>query len=192
MFFFVVVFGCYDFDLLVHLFIYSFFFCYQVRKNDAIKLKSFRFFTTVLLENVPQIVVQTWYTFGTSSDAFTPLVLVSMTFTILSLLVSFFAQISRICQSRQRREKKFLNVDRATIRMTIKCGDLQTHHAFAHEKIAQCLEDVLDTNENLADLHHRKDVSVSMEVYSIKGTFCRLTIERIVLFCNLPHTTKST
>ena len=91
-----------------------------------------------------------------------------MAFSVLSLLVSFFSQISRACQSRNVREKRFLNVDRATLRMTIKCGDLKSHHAFSHQKIEQCLQDVFDTNESLADLHHRKDVSLSMEVISIK------------------------
>ena len=92
-----------------------------------------------------------------------------MTFTILSLLVSFFSQISRILQARQTREKKFLNKDRATMRMIIKSIDLRTHHAFAHQKIEQCVQDIFDASEDLTDLHHRRDVSFSIEVFSIKN-----------------------
>ena len=111
--------------------------------------------------------IQSWFLISERSQ-FTPLVFISMTFSILSLLVSFFSQISRLSQSLRKREKKFLNKDNITMRMTIKCDELKSHHAFSHQKIEQCLDDVLVTNENLEDLHHRKDVSMSIEVYSIK------------------------
>ena len=66
-------------------------------------------------------------------------------------------------------ENKFLNVDRSTCRITIKCGDLGAHHAFAYHKIEQSLEDILDTNKGLEDLHHRKDVSFTVECFHIKA-----------------------
>ena len=92
-----------------------------------------------------------------------------MAFTTLSLLVSFFSQVSRLSQLQNKRQKKFLNNDRATFRMTIRCGELKAHHAFAYQKIEQSIGDVVDTDEHLADLHHRNDVSVTTEVYDIKA-----------------------
>ena len=141
----------------------------HTRRKDQVILKNYRFVNTILLENVPQISLQTYYlASSTSGSNFTPLVLISMTFTILSMLVSFFSQISRVFQARGKRDKEFLNIENTIMRLTIKCDDLQTHHAFSREKIEICLQDVLDINEDLADLHHRKDVSLSIEVLNIK------------------------
>ena len=111
--------------------------------------------------------IQGLYLF-TSKGSFTPLVLISMAFTTMSLLVAFLSQLSRISQLLRKREKKFLNMDRVTFRMIIKCNELQTHHAFSHQKLEQCLDDVFDTDKTLSDLHHRKDVSLTTEVYNIK------------------------
>ena len=90
-------------------------------RSDSTRLKNFRFVNTVLLENIPQLCIQTLY-IQTSKTKLRGIVFISMTFTVLSLLVSFFTQISRILEARHKREKKFLNMDRSTIRMIIKCG----------------------------------------------------------------------
>ena len=92
-----------------------------------------------------------------------------MTLSVLSLLISFFSQISRISQSFHKREKKFLNIHKAIVRMVVKSSLLKNHHQFTNDTIELCLQDVFDTNEALADLHHRKDVSLSFEVFYINA-----------------------
>ena len=125
------------------------------------------------------MIIQTWYLL--EHTQFTPLVLISMTFTVLSFFVAFFTQISRMCQLKDKRSRKFLNKDEATIRMTIKCVDLKPHHAFSHQKIEQCLSDVLYANKTLSDLQYRKDASFSFEVININEKI--QTRQSLIVIC---------
>ena len=114
------------------------------------------------------MVIQLLYILNNSDVS--PIVFMSLTFTILSLFFSFLSQLSRLCQILRRRDFRFLNNDLITCRLTIKCKDLQRYHQCTQKKIENCLMSVLKASPSLMELHQRLDTSFEIEVFEIQSS----------------------
>ena len=101
----------------------------------------------VLFENVPQFVIQILYiqrelikTDGIGE--ITPVLFISMIFSILSILMSSVSQIGRVCDVCQPKHGQFNYETTIDSCITIKSQHLKFYHAFADRKCEQCIIDI--------------------------------------------------
>ena len=144
----------------------------QLIDQEMLKLSNYRFVNVVLLENVPQFVIQVYYliniTSSTNGGSY-EIVFVSMTFSVISIIAACLSQASRICNQCRKRSDKFGHQIYLTGNFIICSGTLQKSHAFAHKKIENCISHVLDTCNDAKQWAYRSDVDATINVYFIEN-----------------------
>ena len=162
------------------------FFNLHLIDNDIQTLFNYHFVIGVLFENIPQLIIQFLFYFTynsnnnnanthrSNSDAyaenvdFTPILFITMLFSITSLLRAFLAQILRFCQSCRKRERNtFLKRDIISFRLTIESIKLKSYHRMAYNKIEKCLKTVLSNANDLIEFEHRLDMNYTINIKSI-------------------------
>lgn len=156
-------------------------FNFQLKKSDIQTLENYKFFNYILLENIPQLIIQQLYIFTNESSDINDVVYIALTFTCLSLIAAFLRQASRLCQQRRKRNLKFLYNDVLTCKLTMDCVNLKSYHPCSRLRIQECLIACLRVSPQLKQLHHRLDTSISIEVYNIENNI-KLLKSMIVTF----------
>ena len=144
-----------------------------IRRKTYDKLKHFQFINVVLLENIPQLVIQTVYiTMSSNGDlVLTPIVLLSMFFSSISIINAVLAQLSRIMECICPKQRNFGLQCTIVCKITLTSKYLTRKHSFAHNEISKCIRDVLYMSQEL------------------KGTICFFVSNLFVIqfFCYLLH-----
>ena len=146
----------------------------QLKRSESERVSNFRFINVVILENIPQLAIQIAYLFQNSNagSSVSSLVFISMTFSILSIIMSFLLQISRICHLLSRNNKLeglFTHKIEICGILSIQSSKLKRRHVFAHSQLEQSMYDVLNTCEHANQWHQRSDTRYTIEIYYIKN-----------------------
>lgn len=97
-----------------------------------------------------------------------PIVFVSLAFTMLSLTLSFMQEISRLCAPLQTSKRNFSHITDVKGNLKISSKHLKWPHLFAHSRIETCIGAVLDTSKDSVLWKDRNDVLYLIEVYHIQ------------------------
>ena len=147
----------------------------QLTKDESKQLQHYRFLNIVALENIPQFIIQLCYLLYKSSndngqnDDINSIVFLSILFGVLSIVAASLGQVSRVCQKIRNSTSKFTYLVTLSGQFIVKSHDLHPRHAFAHDKLSQCIYDVLTTCDDAQKWSMRSDVEYSVEVYYIQN-----------------------
>ena len=136
-----------------------------LKEIEYIKFKHIKFLIIVLFENIPQFLIQIIYIMN---NGFNTIVFFSMTFSVLSMLVAFIAQISRLCQIFEPKSSKFTIKSVIMGQLNIDSKLLKSRHTFANKIISNCLLQVLSFSNISKEWFKRSDLSIEVEVYFIE------------------------
>ena len=144
----------------------------QLNNREILKLQNYKFINVVILENVPQFVLAVYYLINhlSSSDSY-EIVFVSITFSVISIIAACLSQASRICNFYHKRSNTghFIEKVYLTGYIVIKSNGLQRSHAFAHNKIGDCISHVLTACNDSKQWAFRPDVDVRITVFYIEN-----------------------
>ena len=140
-----------------------------LKKKEYFVLKNIKFINIVVLENIPQFIIQIIYVVTTDKNKITPIVFLSMAFSVLSILLLVMSEISRLCQLCRPKQTKYSDKILIGSCLTIKSPLLRQHHAFSNKKIESCILDVFEHSKNvrISNLFTRSDISVDIECFYI-------------------------
>lgn len=93
-----------------------------------------------------------------------------MVFSVMSMLLAFFTQLSLICQQYRRKRLNFSKQHEMSFLMNIECLQLNKYHAFANKSIENCVNQVLIESPNLINIEYRSDLSYEISVIDITKT----------------------
>ena len=164
-------------------------FSFPLKVEEADQLRKYRFSNIVLFENLPQLAIQILYIFGFGRvfnvfgssnddgkeiDQLSPIVFVSMMFSILSIVFASVKECSRVCDNicTSRTNSNALSgnhTHETTIKasLVIKSTKLVPNHVFCKGKVGKCLHGTLDTCSNARKWTGRSDFVYFIEVYYI-------------------------
>ena len=139
-----------------------------------------KFINVVLMENIPQFLLQIFYVIQESSGAhgsgiseLSPMLFISMMFSVLSIFMSGISQIGYICQLLfQPKRLQFAYQTTIDVCLTISSKSLHFHHGFADKTCEKCIIDTLHTYDNLRSLFSRTDILIENEVYYLDSRIC--------------------
>ena len=150
-----------------------------LKRKEYFVLQHYKFLNIVLLENIPQCIIQILYITGFSFNSndndvnqrsIAPLVFFSMVLSFLSILMLIFSESSRICQILRPQRTKYITEIVIEFCLTIKSPKLKPHHAFADQKIENCFLDVFNQIPETGAYDNASDVSVDIECYYINSS----------------------
>ena len=104
-----------------------------------------------------------------SDDSVNNIVFLSMVLSVLSIIAASLSQISRCCEGCRSKSHKFTNKLELSGKLVINSQDLQNRHGFAHNKISDCVNDVLETCQDSKKWTNRSDVNYTIEVFYIQN-----------------------
>ena len=202
-------------DLLRSKLFYLRLFYLPLKRDEYEKLQYLRFINFVILENIPQFMIQLWYLFFTSSsngsggDKFLPIVFVALFMTIVGLLFGMLKVLKKLmeencvysCLSRNEKFSKKHNSwlmklrDDYDIKTKINCQFViecskprfRQAHGFCHKKMGNSLKMVLDTCKDKKYWHGRNNVFYTIECYHIESQY---HLNRLTVFFELNLFTK--
>ena len=167
-------------DLFKSKIFYKKWFSMPLKTNEYDKLRKYRFLNIAALENVPQLFLQCIYVFNIKSNGIndvSPIVFISMTLSILSILFAIVKESARISDKRYENMNFTINYTH-TSRMCgyfiIESSKLNYYHNFCHKKIEQCLRIVMDSCADHKCWTNTGDFTYSIEVYYIKDMISNL------------------
>ena len=159
--FLTVLFGFYRaIDLVQSKLFYKHRFNLPLKKSEMEHVRTVRFWNIVVFENIPQSIIQAIYVI---QNGFSPIVIISMVFSILSIILACVNECDRTMDSKRAKviESHESNVLHAIItgKLIIKSKDLSIGHSFAYHKLEKCLKEYLCSNslQNASrwkDTHH--------------------------------------
>ena len=140
-----------------------------LRNIDYIQLLQYRFLNLTILENLPQLVIQCYYLnrVVTESVFNHPIVLLSMIFSIISMLLSIVSQVSRVCQRMNPQSEEYYEQLVIESYLVIRSEHLGQHHAFCHKRVESSIYNTLYNIENVKNIMNRSDISFQIECYNI-------------------------
>ena len=160
-------------DILQSKIFYKQLFNIPLQSDEYHLLRKFRFINVVLLENVPQFVLQMIYLvcFNKNKTESSTVVLISMTLTVLSIAFSTVREVSRLIHKGKCVGNKSGNNTHESILtgyLTINCNDLNKKHCFCHNRIRSCLTSVFESCHNRELFSNRGDFLYDIEIYFIQ------------------------
>ena len=96
------------------------------------------------------------------------LVFFAMMFSILAILLSIVAQLSRIFELCRPKSAKFSYKTIISGHLSVESKYLKSHHAFARHTIGKSLYQMLALLGNTKEWFRRSDCSINIEVYHIE------------------------
>lgn len=195
LYFSTVISGFYNtLDLVTSKIFYIKCFYFPLKSKEFQQLAKFRFVNIVLMENIPQIMIQLSYIFYFSEkNNISVIVFFSMVLSVLSLVFSFVTHMSRLCYYLYENQTKqqFRYVSDISGMVTVESKYLNKSHIFCHKRMQLLIKDVLDT----CDDHHlwvnRSDVRYSLEVYFINDHICSMNQFDAYFTLNVHSATRS-
>ena len=167
-------------DLFKSKIFYKKWFSIPLKASEYDELRKYRFLNVVAFENVPQLFLQCIYVFNIKSNGIndvSPIVFISMTLSILSIVFAIVKESARISDKRYADINFTINYTH-TSRMCgyfiIESSKLNYYHNFCHKKIEQCLRIVMDSCADHKCWTNTGDFTYSIEVYYIKDMISNL------------------
>ena len=114
----------------------------QLSLAERHKLRQFRFWNNILLENVPLLITQIMV-IRLENLKIDIITFTAMFFSVLSLMVGSLTLISRGCCSRNRN-----NCNKVVYKLTIKCDKIKSFHSYSHYLLQNTIAEVLELNPN--------------------------------------------
>lgn len=143
---------------------------FQLKRSELQKLQNGRFINIVVMENLPQFMIQVFYLASDTSNVdVTGIVYISMTFSVLSIVAASLSQISRLLKRCFGKSLQFTHKIEITGEMDINGMDICKHHAFGHSKLETCVSQVLSTCHDYKLWEMRSDVEYNVEIYYIQN-----------------------
>ena len=142
-----------------------------LNSNQRQIFKSLKFFNVVVLESIPQLIIQIFYlTNGRkkASQHISPIVFISMTFSVLSIVVSCLYQIITCLNNikKMNNNQLFQNTIQIKGRLTIISKQLKYSQRMAHHTISGCIKDVLSTADQTKEFFINSAI-INIEIYKI-------------------------
>lgn len=138
-------------DLLRSKIFYLSIFLFQMKNEEFNQLKKYRFVNIILLENLPQLVIQIIYLINVNNNDIgqaSQIVFISMVFSVLSILFALIKEISRIMDKSHHSHIKTMKLmsDLSIIhgKLTIKSKNVHYCHGFSMKKLERCLTNTID------------------------------------------------
>ena len=174
-------------------------FHFQIKSNEYDQLKKYKFINITVFENIPQLTIQLFYLLyynyssvfgnksvdndtnlfdfssnsddGSSDSTASPIVFLSMVFSVVSLIFALIKEISRIAYNKSLEKHENSQMNYTSIIdgiLTIESKNLNNFHNFCHSRLKYCLNSVLDTCDNSQLWANRSDTYYKIEIYFIK------------------------
>ena len=142
----------------------------QLKQSEKQWLRNFRFINVVLLEDIPQFIIQLLYlTIKQDSNNSVSIVYVSMAFSVLSIIAASLSQISRVCDICFHKSNKFLHKTVITGLLIVTSDDLRRYHGFTNSAIGNCIFDVLNTCKDSQLWKMKAGIELLVQVYYIQS-----------------------
>ena len=145
---------------------------FPLKQSEYNHLKYLRFVNFILLENLPQFAIQLYYltnySSGDENSSVLPIVFLSISLTIVSLLFGGIkVGISAIDECINSPKRKFAYETKIDCNFMIEFDNLRSIQAFCHSKMQRCILTVLNTCNDRTYWVGRSDVFYSIECYHI-------------------------
>lgn len=114
----------------------------QLSLAERHKLRQFRFWNNILLENVPLLITQIMV-IKLENLKIDIITFTAMFFSILSLMVGSLTLLSRAFSMRDK-----YNSNKIVYKLTIKCDKIKTFHSYSHYLLQNTIAEVLELNPN--------------------------------------------
>ena len=99
-----------------------------------------------------------------------PILLISMIFSVMSILASTVTQVSRLCQKHMFDKRVNFSYDiEIKSNFILKSKALRSYHAFAHSRIKSAIMDILSDIPKVKKLLQRSDIVMTSDVYYIES-----------------------
>ena len=135
----------------------------SLKWSEHERLKFYRFGNILLLENLPQVVLQTLYV--AYSNSFNEIAIVSMIFSVLSIILACVLRISE-CRYISNIKRKFRYKARIVGEYEIKCVNINAKHIYSNKSMAKCIYETL-TKELGVALGERSNL-LTVEVFYVE------------------------
>ena len=169
-------------DLFKSQIFYKKYFLFPLKTKEYDQLRKYRFVNVIMLENIPQLILQLIYIFtinngGSGVSNISPIVFISMTLSILSIIFAIVKESARIAAIRYDDNNFMTNYSHVTSMkgyFIIESSKLNYYHNFSHKKIQQCLKIVMDTCGDHKCWTNTNDFLYNIEIYYIKDMISNL------------------
>lgn len=144
-------------------------FNFQLTKSENNKLYIWKFFGTTILENLPQLCIQTSYVWTASNmdNTVELLVVFSIIVTCLSLLFSISTTAVTLLKVIMEYNKHVTSVTTMGSKFVINCNYFQKRHGFTHYIIEKCILDAIRNADNSNLFIDRSDIRLDIQVFYI-------------------------
>ena len=123
----------------------------QISNHYYQQIRWFRFINVVIIENIPQLIIQSLYIFGNFNET-SAVVYLSMLFSILSIVLAFLTHLSFVISSSKDNycnSGKYDYESNIKVKMIIKHSDLRLSHLFCNATMEGIFSAFLDHNKEL-------------------------------------------
>ena len=172
-------------DLFRSKILYSRLTYFPLKQSECNDLKYLRFINFVLLENIPQFIIQLYYLihYSNSDVAILPIVFLSLAMTVISLLFGGIKiGISTVDECIHSPKRNFEYETKLCGNFMIECKKLRTIHGFCHNKIQRCMLMVLNTCSDRSHWYGRSDAFYEIECYHID---CEYYLSKLTVYFEL-------
>ena len=165
-------------DLFSSKFFYFDIFYISLKKeefNESIQLQLLRFINFSVLENFPQLIIQLTFAFNHGDDSSTHTSSFSILFwTMLFTILSFSFGLLKIVTIWQSERLTNSKIDTKVVingNFTLEHSKFNRYHRFAHKKLANCFETILNADNDPNDDQlwiNNENIHYSVEIYWIE------------------------
>ena len=115
----------------------------SLTRNEYSAIKYYRTGNIVLLENLPQFIIQSYYIFATdNNDSLNEIAVISLAFSILSIVISIIVRVNELL-TQYKFKILFKHKSKVGASFIIESDKINKYHIFSNECIANCLENGL-------------------------------------------------
>ena len=138
----------------------------QLSESYYKEIRNFRFINVVIIENIPQMIIQCIYVVNYSNDMF---VYLSMLLSGLSILLACLAHFS-YCVSEYRHKSQYQKHVTIDLRMKVQHPNLGYSHMFCNDTFEGVWKAFLGLNEQLNLMKRLDDISYDIETVYISSS----------------------
>ena len=124
----------------------------------------FRVGFEIILENIPQLMIECYYL--AVIDSTNEIALVSITFTIVSFIVALLVRLSTYKYHSNLR-RKYSHKAKIFGQFSIKCENIRREHLFSNKLLARCIDSTLDENYRIQYKIDKLDARLVTQVHHI-------------------------
>ena len=154
---------------------YLFTFHSQLSISQYKQIRWYRFVVVVIMENIPQLIIQCLYIFNSNltNENTNAIVYLSMLFSVLSILLAFFTHISYLLSSQRNQNNKcnyileilfeqqrtFEFFSNFVVNITIKHDRLSLVHAFSNSTMEGVMKEFLNDRQKKSNKTEKKQIN---------------------------------